>query len=163
MTLISPASDGGEVGKRFRLEDVDRTDNATTEMELTITEFTPNERLGFEIDSVSDPVNGFSEAAEYRLTSEGARTRLTFDAHTTYRGKLPRALEPLITPATRRKAQQDLARLKLIVEEAPAAATDARQRTLCEAFDDSRGAHSAADAHRHQSVAFAAPLQLAQN
>lgn len=121
MTLISPASDGGEVGKRFRMADIDKTDNVTTEMELTITEFTPNERLGIEIDSVSDPVNGFSEAAEYRLTSEGSRTRLTFDAHTTYRGKLPRALEPLITPAARRKSQQDLARLKLMVEAEPAA------------------------------------------
>lgn len=126
MTLASPAPNGGEVGKKFRMAQFDKIDNATMEMELTVTEFVPNERLGVEIDSLGDPVNGFTETAEYRLSGEGARTHLTFDIHTAYRGKLPRALEPLVTPAARRKVQQDLTRLKSLVEAEPAVSEAAR-------------------------------------
>jgi uncharacterized protein YndB with AHSA1/START domain len=120
MTLDSPAANGGEVGKRYRMAQFDNVDNQTMEMELTVTEYVPNERFGIQSDSLGDPVNGFTETAVYRLTADGTHTHLSFDIHTTYRGKLPRVLEPLVTPAARKKVQQDLARLKTLVEAEPA-------------------------------------------
>jgi uncharacterized protein YndB with AHSA1/START domain len=116
ITPASPAVEGSEIGRRFHMLEFDKEENARTEMEMTITQFVPNDRLGFRIESLGDPVNGFTETAEYRLTGDGAHTQLTYDIHTGYRGKLPKALEPLITPAARKKVQQDLARLKSMVE-----------------------------------------------
>lgn len=119
ITAISPAADG-EIGKRFRMIEFDKEENARIEMELTVTEYVPSEKFGVQIRSVGDPGEGFIESAEYRLSPAVGRTDLTFESQTDYYGKVSQTFEPLITPAARKKARRDLVRLKTLVEAEPA-------------------------------------------
>jgi uncharacterized protein YndB with AHSA1/START domain len=122
VSQISPATDGSEIGKRYHLTAVDKEESTRTEMEMTVTDYVPDQIFGVRIRSLGNPSEGFTENAEYRLTAIPGGTRLTLEIQTEYFGKLPRVLEPLITPAARKKAQRDFTRLKTLVEtEIPAA------------------------------------------
>ncbi|MGB8593600.1 MAG: SRPBCC family protein [Candidatus Acidiferrales bacterium] len=116
MAEISPGTNGGKIGERFHLTEFDREEDVKLEMEMTVTDFVPNERLGMEIESVGDPDNGFVETAEYSLKSDDGHTQLTCEIHTKYHGRLPEVLEPFITAAARKKVERDLARLKSLAE-----------------------------------------------
>lgn len=116
MAEISPGTNGGKIGERFHLTEFDREEDVKLEMEMTVTDFVPNERLGMEIESVGDPDNGFVETAEYWLKGDDGHTQLTCEIRTKYHGRLPEVFEPFITAAARKKVQRDLARLKSLVE-----------------------------------------------
>ena len=120
MTLISAAPDGGAIGRRFRLVELDKEENARMEMEATVTDFAASERLGLQIRSIGNAAEGFVENAEYRLSPAPGGTELAIEIQTEYYGKLPRAFEPLITRAARKKVQRDLLRLKTLIESGPA-------------------------------------------
>ncbi len=119
ITPISSAGESGEIGKRFHMTELDREENARTEMEMTVTEYVPSEKLGFQIRSLGGQAEGFVENAEYRLSPVPGGTELTFEIQTDYYGRLPRAFEPMITRAARKKVQRDLGRLKVLVEQGP--------------------------------------------
>ena len=120
ITPILAAAAGRENGRRFRMIEFDKEENARIEMEMTITEYVPGEKLGVQIRSVGDPGEGFFENAEYRLSPAPGGTDLTFEIQTDYYGRLPRAFEPMITRAARKKVQRDLLRLKKLLEAEPA-------------------------------------------
>jgi uncharacterized protein YndB with AHSA1/START domain len=120
ITPISSAGDSGEIGKRFHMTEFDKEENAQSEMEMTVTEYVASEKLGFQIRSLGGQAEGFVENAEYRLSPAPGGTELIFEIQTDYYGRLPRAFEPLITRAARKKVQRDLERLKSLVEAGPA-------------------------------------------
>jgi uncharacterized protein YndB with AHSA1/START domain len=120
ITPISSAGESGAVGKRFHMTEFDKEENARTEMEMTVTEYMPSEKLGVRIRSLGDLGEGFVENAEYRLSPAVGGTELIFEIQTDYYGRLPRAFEPMITRAARKKVQRDLERLKRLVEAEPA-------------------------------------------
>jgi len=120
ITPESSAGESGAVGKRFHMTEFDREENARTEMEMTVTEYVPSEKLGFQIRSLGGHAEGFVENAEYRLSPALGGTELIFEIQTDYYGRLPRAFEPMITRAARKKVQRDLQRLKSLVEAEPA-------------------------------------------
>jgi uncharacterized protein YndB with AHSA1/START domain len=119
ITPISSAGESGEIGKRFHLTEFDREENARTEMEMTVTEYVPGEKLGFQIRSLGGQGEGFVENAEYQLSPAADGTWLSFEMQAEYYGRLPKASEPMITRATRKKVQRDLGRLKVLVEAEP--------------------------------------------
>ncbi len=120
ITTISTGSESGEIGKQFHMTEFDREENAHTEMEMTVTEYVPSEKLGFQIRSLGGQAEGFVENAEYRLSPALGGTELIFEIQTDYYGRLPRAFEPMITRAARKKVRSDLERLKSLVEAEPA-------------------------------------------
>jgi len=118
---IQPLTRGeAGVGTRFRLALI--YEGQRTEMELTLTSYQPNKRMGFTLKSLGDPSAGFTEQGEYVLVEHDGRTRLTLAGQSQYYGFMPRLFEPLITPAAQKKLEGDLARLKSLVEAEPPAA-----------------------------------------
>ena len=120
ITPESSATEDGEIGKRFHITELDKEENFRTEMEMTVTEYAPDEKLGFQIRSLEGQGEGFVENAEYRLSPAPGGTELTIEIQTDFYGRLPRAFEPVITRAARKKVQRDLERLKRLVEAEPA-------------------------------------------
>ncbi len=116
ISLVAPGPNGGGNGTRFHMTELDKEENARIEMEMTVTEYVPSEKLGVQIRSVGDPGEGFIENAEYRLAPTPDGSNLKLEIQTDYYGRLPRAFEPLITRAARKKVQRDLMRLKTLVE-----------------------------------------------
>jgi len=119
ITPESSSGESGEIGKRFHMTEFDREENARTEMEMTVTEYVPSEKLGFQIRSLGGQGEGFVENADYRLSPALGGTELIFEIQTDYYGRLPRAFEPMITRAARKKVQRDLGKLKAMVEAEP--------------------------------------------
>lgn len=107
------------VGARMHMVEVYREERVPMEMEIT--GFDANRGIKFRINSAGDPSDGFTEAGEYLLEPTGTGTRLTLSATSEYHGFLPRLFEPLITPEAQKKLQEDLARLKGLVEAEPPA------------------------------------------
>ncbi len=108
------------VGDRFRAVEIDKDQTSRTDLDITVTEFAPNQRFGLQIESLGDPATSFTEKAEYRLSEMGGTTHVDFEAQTTFHDKLSRSFEPFITSASRKKFQHDLERLKALVEAEPA-------------------------------------------
>jgi carbon monoxide dehydrogenase subunit G len=72
--------------------------------------------------ALSSP-NSFAGVQTYRLTDLGSnRTRLEIDGRFHYDMWLAQLMEPLITPAAKKKMEEDMKRLKTLVESAPASA-----------------------------------------
>jgi hypothetical protein len=112
------------------------------------------------------PATSFTEEAQYQLSEVGGTTRVSSKRRRRFTGRLSQSFEPFITSASKKKFQHDLERLKALVE-----AGSCKQSTSFEnsyvrsgdAFKNSRRAHPAANAHRDQSVALVAALELPQN
>lgn len=115
--LMNPGPNGQPVGATFRLVEV--LGQERTEMGMKVTRFDVNHDLEIRVWSTGDSKSGFTETAEYRLLEQYGKTHLRFAVQTDYYGWLPRLSEPLITVAARRKLNDDLSRLKMLVEAEP--------------------------------------------
>jgi uncharacterized protein YndB with AHSA1/START domain len=113
---ISPGVTGP--GEKLRL--AERYGSETVEMEMTMGRVEAPHLMEFTLEGLGDPSNGFTEQAKYTLEEKDGKTRVTLSAQTEYHGFLIRLLEPLITPQADKKLAEDLARLKALVESAPA-------------------------------------------
>jgi uncharacterized protein YndB with AHSA1/START domain len=114
---ISTPAEGGQVGKKFRVGEVNR--DQRVDMDMTVTRYEKNRALSMFIASVGDPNNGFTETGDYTLTEENGKTLLRFEVKTKYSGFLPRLFEPFITPEATKKLKEDLLRMKQLVEAEP--------------------------------------------
>jgi uncharacterized protein YndB with AHSA1/START domain len=104
------------IGDHFRAVETDKDQTTRTDLDMTVTEFVPNERFGLQIEPLGDPATSFTEKAQYRLSEVGGTTHVEFETQTTFHGRLSRSFEPFITSASRTKFQHDLERLKVLVE-----------------------------------------------
>jgi uncharacterized protein YndB with AHSA1/START domain len=116
----SPA-DGSEVGRKFRIVEIDKGERV--EMKMEVVRFERDRDLTIRVASIGDLNNGFVEMAEYALTEVDGKTRVRIDARTNYYGYVPRLFEPLITRDARKKLRGDLNRLKALVEAEPSMKT----------------------------------------
>lgn len=83
-----------------------------TEMVSTVTALEPGRALEVSIDG-----DGFRMDTRYEVEADGrGGTRLRFQGVTRYERPFPRLMEPVITPAAQEKLEEDLARLKALVE-----------------------------------------------
>jgi uncharacterized protein YndB with AHSA1/START domain len=114
---LSITPNGPEIGKQFVLGEV--YEGTRVNMQMTVTRFDKDRALSIYVASLDDPHNGFTETGDYTLTDENGNTLLRFDVHTKYFGFFTRLLEPLITPEAAKKLNEDLQRLKQLVEAEP--------------------------------------------
>lgn len=85
------------------------------EMTLRVARVVPNQELNFVVSS-GDAANGFSGDVNFKLISGDDYTRLVFTSHTRYVSLSDRIFEPFLTFAAQRKIQDDLERLRLLME-----------------------------------------------
>ena len=75
-----------------------------------------NQDLHLSIRSANETGNGFRGEAEFKLLANGDYTQLVFTLQTNFQGLSDQMIEPILTYVTRRKLQEDLTRLKLMIE-----------------------------------------------
>jgi uncharacterized protein YndB with AHSA1/START domain len=109
---LTPGIEGA--GEKLYL--VETYENERVAMEMTIERFEAPHHIAFTLVGLGDPSQGFTERGEYLLAEQNGTTRLTLSGTTVYNGFLPRLFEPLITPAAQKKLEEDLHRLKQLVE-----------------------------------------------
>jgi len=100
------------------------------EMTVRTIRVIPNQELGLEISSGNLVSDGFTGDADFQLLGGGEYTRLIFTSHTKYASLEDRICEPVLTYAARRKMQDDLARLKLLVEAEPGGTNNLRAGSI---------------------------------
>jgi uncharacterized protein YndB with AHSA1/START domain len=111
LTESEPLTEGSpEVGSRFRdvFEDLGRR----VELEAEIVELEPPHAMTVHLHS-----RVFDATSSQRLEElEGGRTRLTAVIETEYKQRAARLAAPVVTRHAQRRLEQDLARLKELVE-----------------------------------------------
>lgn len=111
LTESEPLTDGSpEVGSRFR--DVFEDLGQRVELEAEIVELDPPRALTVHLVS-----KVFDATSSQRLEElEGGRTRLTAVIETEYKQRAARLAAPVVTRHAQRRLEQDLERLKELVE-----------------------------------------------
>jgi len=97
------------LGTRFR--DVFEDHGQRVEIDAEIVEWQPSERLATRLRS-----KAFSSTGRQRLERLDGRTRLTTTIETEYTGPMARLMAGVITRHAQARLEQDLVRLKQIVE-----------------------------------------------
>lgn len=98
-------------------------------MQVRIIRVVPNQELGLQINSVDPTQGGFTGEAGFELIGNGDYTRLVFRSHTSFVTLGDRIWEPLWTYAAKSKVQDDLAKLKLLLEAEPASTPNLRAKS----------------------------------
>ncbi len=108
----TPLTEGGlKVGARSR--EVMMAGDARTDREVEITALEQNERLEASITS-----EHFEIKARYILSVSGERTRLTYIGDIQFKGFLFKLFSPIIIPTAQKQLEENLSRLKEMVEAA---------------------------------------------
>ncbi len=89
---------------------------------------TPNQELGLEVKPAAESSGGYTATADFKLFPTGDYTRLVFTSHSDFQSFGDQMIEPVLTYATKKKLEEDLTRLKLMMEAEPATQPDARVR-----------------------------------
>ncbi len=89
---------------------------------------TPNQELGLEVKPAAESSGGYTATAGFKLFPTGDYTRLVFTSHSDFQSFGDQMIEPVLTYATKKKLEEDLTRLKLMMEAEPATQPDARVR-----------------------------------
>lgn len=113
------------VGSRARAAIVAR--GRRTELASEVTAVERDRLLALVMRTTGDAPVGLAVHSEYALEDRGGSTALTVTADTSYQGLLAGLLEPLITGASQRELERQLARLKAQVEspeQGPAPSTE---------------------------------------
>ena len=75
-----------------------------------------NQDLQLSIRSANERGEGFSGEAEFKLLPNADYTQLVFTLQTNFQSLSDQMLEPILTYATQKKLEEDLTRLKFMVE-----------------------------------------------
>jgi len=92
----------------------------------------PNQELQLAVRPATESSGGYTASADFKLFPNGDYTRLVFTSHSDLRSFGDQMIEPILTYATKRKLEEDLTRLKLMMEAEPATPSDNRGRTTRE-------------------------------
>src|ERR1700747_108035 len=92
----------------------------------------PNQELALAVRPAAESSGGYTASADFKLFPNGDYTRLVFTSHSDLRSFGDQMIEPILTYATKRKLEEDLTRLKLMMEAEPATPSDNRGRTTRE-------------------------------
>jgi uncharacterized protein YndB with AHSA1/START domain len=92
----------------------------------------PNQEFALAVTAATESSGGYAASADFKLFPNGDYTRLVFTSHSDLRSFGDQMIEPILTYATKRKLEEDLTRLKLMMEAEPAAPSDNRGRTTRE-------------------------------
>lgn len=97
------------LGTRFR--DVFEDAGQRIEIDAEVVEWKPNERLATRLSA-----DAFEATARQDLEEVDGRTRLVTTIETDYKGRVARLMAGVLTRHTQRRLEEDLGRLKTIVE-----------------------------------------------
>jgi len=110
LAASKPLTEGGlRVGARF--EEIMEIGGEQTVSISEVTELDPGKLMVVKVTS-----EGFEGDIRYALEEAGASTTLRYIGNFQYKPFLLRLLEPLVTPSAQRKLEEDLAKLKSVVE-----------------------------------------------
>jgi uncharacterized protein YndB with AHSA1/START domain len=76
----------------------------------------PNQELKLSVRSANEAADGFNGDAELKLLPNGDYTQLIFTLQTNFQSLSDQIFEPILTYATRKKLEEDLTRLKFMIE-----------------------------------------------
>jgi uncharacterized protein YndB with AHSA1/START domain len=88
----------------------------------------PNQELELAVKPAAESSGGYTATADFKLFPSGDYTRLVFTAHSDFQSFGDQMTEPILTYATKKKLEEDLTRLKLMMEAEPATQPDQRGR-----------------------------------
>lgn len=83
----------------------------------------PNQELELAVKP-SESSGGYTAAADFKLFPNSDYTRLVFTSHSDFESFADQMIEPILTYATKKKVEEDLTRLKLMIEAEPATQSD---------------------------------------
>jgi uncharacterized protein YndB with AHSA1/START domain len=101
------------------------------DFDVKVIRVTPEE-LELAVKPAAEPSGGYTATADFKLFPNGDYTRLVFTSHSDFQSFGDQMIEPILTYATKRKLEEDLTRLKLMMEAEPATPSDNRGRTAGE-------------------------------
>jgi uncharacterized protein YndB with AHSA1/START domain len=89
----------------------------------------PNQELELAVKPTDESSGGYVATADFKLFPSGDYTRLVFTSQSNFQSFGDQMIEPILTYATRKKLEEDLTRLKLMMEAEPTTPSDNRGRT----------------------------------
>ena len=89
-------------------------------LSIRIIRAVPNQEIDLAISPTEQSSSRFISTANFKLYPSGDYTRVVFTAQTNFLDATDQIFEPILTIAMRRKLQEDLTRLKLMMEAEPA-------------------------------------------
>jgi len=91
--------------------------------EVKVIRTIPNQELELAVNSAVGSTDSYTGTAHFKLFPNGDYTKVEFTSQTDFQSLGDQIIEPILTYATQKKMQEDLTRLKLMLEAEPAAAT----------------------------------------
>src|SRR6266851_4817916 len=93
--------------------------------EVKVIRTIPNQELELAVKSAVGSTDSYTGTAHFKLFPSGDYTKVEFTSQTDFQSLADQIIEPILTYATQKKMQEDLTRLKLMMEAEPATATQA--------------------------------------
>jgi uncharacterized protein YndB with AHSA1/START domain len=91
--------------------------------EVKVIRTIPNQELELAVNSAVGSTDSYTGTAHFKLFPNGDYTKVEFTSQTDFQSLGDQIIEPILTYATQKKMQEDLTRLKLMMEAEPAMAT----------------------------------------
>ena len=91
--------------------------------EVKVIRTIPNQELELAVKSAAGSTDSYTGTAHFKLFPNGDYTKVEFTSQTDFQSLGDQLIEPILTYATQKKMQEDLTRLKLMMEAEPAMAT----------------------------------------
>ena len=113
-TTVSSSGGASQTTVTYRIDEM--IAERPVSIKVWIVHAIQNQDLRLSIRSANETGNGFRGEAEFKLLPNGDYTQLVFTLQTNFQGLGDQMLEPILTYVTRRKLQEDLTRLKLMIE-----------------------------------------------
>ena len=88
----------------------------------------PNQELELAVKPAAESSGGYTAAVDFKLFPNGDYTRVVFTSQSNFQSFGDQMLEPIFTYATQKKLEEDLTRLKLMMEAESATQPDPRGR-----------------------------------
>jgi uncharacterized protein YndB with AHSA1/START domain len=116
-----------QTGNIYRVDERIGTRNVSFNVRVNRT--VQNQEIDFSVRAAFEASDSFISDAKFKLLPEGDDyTRVIFSSQTKFQGPADQIFEPILTYATQKKMQEDLERLKIMVEAEPASQPGVRGR-----------------------------------
>src|SRR6266446_866329 len=125
VTKLERTGSVGPVGQTkyaYRLDQLIGTFRVS--LKVIIIHAIPNQELELSVTPATESAGNFIGNVKFKLLPNGEYTRLAFSSQTKFQDVSDQIFEPILTYATRRKLQEDLGRLKLMIEAEPRSQSD---------------------------------------
>jgi uncharacterized protein YndB with AHSA1/START domain len=101
----------------YRLDEFIGTHHVS--LTVTVVRAIPNQELELSVSPTTESGNNFIDRIKFKLLPSGDYTRVVFSSRTKFDSLSDQIFEPILTYATRNKLQEDLERLKSMIEAEP--------------------------------------------